>query len=101
MPTDAPASERRGTDDIVDDPRHTDLFEHAPDRLKIPQPPVLGARAGLPGSGPRGEPRSRDLLCRTEVALGDDARLAVHASRFDEVVVGLAALLLADDRCHI
>ena len=42
-----------------------------------------------------------DLFGRSQILLGHDPRFAVDPGRFDQVVVGLVPLLLANDRCHI
>ena len=45
--------------------------------------------------------QSGDLFGGAEVALMDDARLAVDAGALDDIVVELVALLLSDEASHI
>jgi len=42
-----------------------------------------------------------DLLGSTEIRLMDDARLAIDAGAFDDVIVELVALFLGDEGRHI
>ena len=72
--------------------------EHAPNGGDIAEGEVAGAvRLARPGPGQAGH----DLVRRAEVTLGDDPGLTPYPGRLDEVVIGLVALLLPDDRCHI
>src|SRR5580765_8450636 len=45
--------------------------------------------------------QSSDFIGGAEIRLVDDARLAIDAGAFDDVVVELVALLLGDERGHI
>jgi hypothetical protein len=85
-------------DHLVDDLGDSEALEHRPHRRQVAVGEVAGA---VRLAGPcLGEPGG-DLLGRAEVALGDDPGFAPDPGRFDEVVVGLPAMLLSDDRCHI
>jgi hypothetical protein len=86
------------TDDLVDDLSDTKATQHLPHRSDVPEGEVAGA-IGLTGTG-LGQAGS-DLLCRAQVALGDDPGLSLHPGGLGQVVVGLPVLLLADDECHI
>jgi hypothetical protein len=72
--------------------------QHLPHRRYVTEGKVAGAirlaRSGLRQPG-------GDLLRRAQVALGDNAGLAVHPSGLGQVVISLPTLLLANDESHI
>jgi len=78
-------------------PRGASL-QHPPHRGEVTELLVLAA---LPAARRRGQEAGHHLRGAAQALLADDARLAVHAGRLDEVVVRLLAELLPHNRWQI